>query len=100
MNYWKSYKVLEMVDSDIYVINLPPNFSIGFTFNIKDLIIYKLQHFILDDPFESLTPLTLSFATLSFAQKGYIDVILDIQFVSIKDDEIQWILAHEHVELS
>lgn len=84
MNYCKFYKVLEMVDSDIYVINLPPNFDIGFNFNIKDLIMYKLQHLILDDPFESLTPLTLS-----FAQKGYIDVILDVQFVSIRDDEIQ-----------
>jgi hypothetical protein len=62
MNYCKFYKVLEMVDSDIYVINLPPNFDIGFNFNIKDLIMYKLQHLILDDPFESLTPLTLSFA--------------------------------------
>lgn len=45
---------------------------------------YKMHYPIPNDPFETLTPLSLS-----LTQKEFIDIILDVQVVSIKDDEIQ-----------
>jgi hypothetical protein len=34
------FKVLQRVDPNAYVLDLPLNFGISFTFNIKDLVAY------------------------------------------------------------
>jgi len=78
------YKVLQIIKSNIYVIKLPLDFSIISTFNTKNLIIYKLQHPIYDDPFDIPTLLSLS-----LAQKKHINATLDAQVVFIRDDKIQ-----------
>jgi len=44
---------LQMIESNNYVIKLPLNFDISSTFNMKDLIIYKIQP-ILNAPFDTL----------------------------------------------
>jgi hypothetical protein len=58
----KTSKMLQMVESNIYVINLPSNFNIGSTSNIKNLVIYKWQQHIHDNPFKTSTPSPFSFA--------------------------------------
>ena len=78
------YKGLQIIKSNIYVIKLPLDFSIISIFNTKDLVIYKLQHPIYDDPFDILTLLSLL-----LAQKKHINATLDAQVVFISDDEIQ-----------
>jgi len=55
------FKVLQMIESNIYIMKLPPNFDISFTFNIKDLIIYKTQP-IPDASFDTPTSLSISLA--------------------------------------
>lgn len=49
-----------MIESNTYIINLLSNFGICSTFNIKDLIIYKRQQHIYDDPLKTFTILPLS----------------------------------------
>jgi hypothetical protein len=49
-----------MVESNIYIINLLLNFDISSIFNIKDSVIYRLQHHIPDDSFETFISLPLS----------------------------------------
>lgn len=49
-------KVLQMIESNSYVIKLSINFDVSSIFYMKDLVIYKTQQFILDDPFETLAP--------------------------------------------
>jgi len=78
------YKVLQMIKSNIYVIKLQLDFSIISTFNTNDLIIYKLQHPIHDDPFDIPTLLSLS-----LAQNKHINATLDAQVIFTRDDEIQ-----------
>ena len=53
----RPFKVLQMIKSNNYVIKLPLNFDISFTFNMKDLSIYKIQH-IPNASFD--TPISLS----------------------------------------
>jgi hypothetical protein len=48
-----------MVELNTYVIKLSLNFGITSTYNTNDLIIYKLQHLIHDDPFDIPTLLYL-----------------------------------------
>lgn len=86
LDHLKCYKWLNQI---FYVINLPPNFSISSTFNIN-LVIYKLQHLIPDDPFETLTPLLLS-----LAQKKCINAILNAKVIFTKDGKAQRISIRE-----
>jgi hypothetical protein len=77
--------MLQMIESNNYVIKLPLNFDISSTFNMKDLIIYKIQP-ILDAPFD--TPTSLS---ISLAQKKHINATLNAQVFFTRDDELQQI---------
>jgi hypothetical protein len=74
-----------MIESNNYVIKLPLNFDISSTFNMKDLIIYKIQP-ILDAPFD--TPTSLS---ISLAQKKHINATVNAQVFFTRDDELQQI---------
>ena len=86
------FKVLKRMGLNAYVIDLPYDYSISSSFNIKDLVAYKSPTAIPDTPFdESLldpndapipTPLPLN---LSYAHKESIDAILDEQIVSTRD---------------
>ena len=46
----KPFKVLQMIESNSYVIKFPSNFDISSTFNMKDMLIYKIQKHIFNDP--------------------------------------------------
>jgi hypothetical protein len=46
------FKVLQMIESNSYVIKLPLNFDINLTFDMKDLVIYKIQQSISNAPFD------------------------------------------------
>jgi hypothetical protein len=52
-----SFKVLQMIESNSYIIKLPLNFDINLTFDMKDLVVYKIQQAISDAPFD--IPITL-----------------------------------------
>ena len=43
VNSATSFKVLQMIESNSYVIKLPLNFDIIFIFDMKYLVIYKTQ---------------------------------------------------------
>ena len=64
---------MQIVVSTIYVIKLPQNFDINSTFNMKYLVIYKIQQSITYDPFET-SPLL----SLSLTQKKHINATLDV----------------------
>jgi hypothetical protein len=68
----RSFKALQMIESNCYIIKLPLNFNILSTFDMKDIIIYKTQQLISDDPFETLVLLSLS-----LAYKEYNNTTLD-----------------------
>jgi len=68
---------------------LPLNFDISFTFDMKDLVIYKTQQPIPDIHFETLAPLSLS-----LAQNKHINVTLNVQVVFTRDGELQQILVY------
>jgi len=70
------FKMLQINVSTIYVIKLPQNFDNNFTFDIKDLVIYKIQQSITDDLFETSPPLSLS-----LTQKKHINATLDVLVV-------------------
>jgi len=65
------FKVLQRVGPNAYVLDLPLDFGINFTFNIADLVAYQKQYPIpnypfemppnspLDDPIKTSTPVTL-----------------------------------------
>jgi hypothetical protein len=55
----KPYKVLQMIESNSYVIKFPSHFDISSTFNMKDMLIYKKQKHIFNDPYEIPTSLSL-----------------------------------------
>ena len=44
------FKILKKINSNAYVVNLPPNFSISPSFNIEDLIAYKGPNFFPNNP--------------------------------------------------
>jgi hypothetical protein len=84
----RPFKVLQMIESNNYVIKLSLNFDINSTFNMKDLIIYKIQP-IYDALF--YTPTSLS---ISLAQKKHINATLNAQVVFTRDGEFQQIPVH------
>jgi hypothetical protein len=84
----RSFKVLQMIELNNYVIKLSLNFDISSTFNMKDLIIYKIQP-IIDAPFDTHTSLSIS-----LAQKKHINATLNAQVVFTRDDELQQILVY------
>ena len=80
----RSFKELQIIESNSYVIKLSLNFNISSTFYMKDLIIYKIQQSICDDHIETIAPLSLS-----LAQKEHTNATLDALVVFTKDDELQ-----------
>ena len=81
----------QLVGQNAYVIDLPLNFGISSTFNIKDPIVNKKLHPIpddlmeiphnltLDDPIKTSTPFTLT-----SIQKDNIDIIPNEQVVFVR----------------
>jgi len=84
----RPFKVLQMIELNNYVIKLSLNFDISSTFNMKGLIIYKIQP-ILDAPFDTLTSLSIS-----LAQNEHINATLNAQVVFTRVDELQQILVY------
>jgi hypothetical protein len=78
----RPFKVLQMIESNNYVIKLTLNFDINSTFKMNDLVIYKTQQFIPDALFE-----TLALLSLSLAQKEHINATLNAQIVFTRDGE-------------
>jgi hypothetical protein len=50
----KPFQMLQIIESNNYVIKLSLNFDISFIFDMKDFIIYKIQP-IFNAPSETLT---------------------------------------------
>jgi len=84
----RPFKVLQMIKSNNYVIKLPLNFDISFTFSMKDLGIYKIQP-IPDASFDALTSLSIS-----LTQKEHINATLNAQVIFTRDGELQQILVY------
>jgi hypothetical protein len=84
----RPFKMLQMIESNNYVIKLPLNFNISSSFNMKDLSIYKIQP-IPNTSFN--TPTSLS---ISLAQKEHINATLNAQVVFTKDGELQQISVY------
>jgi hypothetical protein len=81
------------------VIDIPPEHGVSLTFNVEDLIPYKDQLTILDDPFEdhevhdtNHMPSSIQLP-LPPTHTEYIDAILDEQVVFNRDDEVQHFLV-------
>jgi len=72
-----------MIESNNYIIKLPLNFDISYTFDMKDLVIYKTQQSIPNVSFETLTLLSLS-----LAQNEHINATLNAHVVFIRDVEL------------
>ena len=93
--------MLKRVGSNVYVLDLPHDFSISSTFNIEDLVAYHKSLPISNYPFEMpLNPLfndpieTFIPCTLTSIQKDNVNVILDEQVVLNRNGEVQWSLVH------
>jgi len=82
--------VLQITETNIYVINLPPKFGINYALNVKDLVIHKLQHLISDYSFK---PLYCN-SYLS-KKKKHINATLNAHVVFIRDNEIQRTQFHD-----
>ena len=85
-----------------YVINLPYDYGISFSFNIEDLVAYKSPTATPDtpfdepllDPIDAPIPIPTSLPlNLSYAYKESIDAILDEQIVSTRDGGIHHFLV-------
>jgi hypothetical protein len=82
--------MLQMIESNNYIIKLPLNFDISYTFDMKDLVIYKTQQYIPNIYFE-----TLALLSLSLAQNEHINATLNAHVVFTRDVELQQILVYE-----
>ena len=94
------FKVLKRMGPNAYVIDLPHDYGINFSFNIEDLVAYKSPIAILDTTFDEplLDPIDTPIPTplplnLPYAHKESIDVILDEQIVSIRDEGVHRFLV-------
>ena len=45
------FKILKKINSNTYVVDLPPNFGISYTFNVEDLFPYRGTFDTPSDPF-------------------------------------------------
>jgi len=48
------FKILKKINSNTYIIDLPPDFGISSTFNISELVAYKGSLFNPDNPLVDL----------------------------------------------
>ncbi|GFZ01778.1 leucine-rich repeat protein kinase family protein [Actinidia rufa] len=98
------FKVLKRIGPDAFVIDLPPDSGISSTFNIEDLVAFKSNFAIPNDPFfepihePTIDPPTTSTITITPlpifpAPKEHIDAILDEQIISTRDGGVQRILV-------
>jgi hypothetical protein len=69
------FKVLQRIELNSYIIKLSLNFDINFTFDMKNPIIYKLQHIF--DAFLRFIP----HYPYHYHTKKYINATLDAQVV-------------------
>jgi len=83
VNSARPFKVLQMIESNNYVIKLPLNFDISSTFDMKDLVIYKTQQPIPNTLFDTPTSLPIS-----LAQNEHINATLNAQVVFTRDGEL------------
>ncbi|KAL9407207.1 hypothetical protein Peur_004179 [Populus x canadensis] len=86
----RPFKMLQMIESNNYIIKLPLNFDISYNFDMKDLVIYKTQKSIPNAFFETLTSLSLS-----LAQKEHINATLNAHVVFTRVVELQQIVVYE-----
>ena len=86
------FKVLKQIGLNAYVIDLPHDYGINFSFNIEDLVAYKSPIVIPDNLFDKplLDPINAPIPSplplnLPYAHKESVDAILDEQIVSTGD---------------
>ena len=86
------FKVLKQIGLNAYVIDLPHDYGINFSFNIEDLVAYKSPIVIPDNLFDKplLDPINAPIPSplplnLPYAHKESVDAILDEQIVSTRD---------------
>jgi hypothetical protein len=85
----RPFTVLQMIESNIYVIKLLLNFDISSTFDMKNFVLYKTQQPIPYALFETIASLSLS-----LGQKEHINATLNAQVVFTKEGELQQILVY------
>jgi hypothetical protein len=91
---------LKWVDPNAYLLDLPLDYGISFTFNIEDLVVFKGTAVIPDTPFDEPLPDPVDIPlpipaplNLPYARKEHIDAILDEQIVSTRDGGVQRFLV-------
>jgi hypothetical protein len=83
------FKILKWVGPNAYLLDLPPDYGINSTFNIKDLVAF-------DEPLPNPIDIPLPIPTplnLPYALKEHIDAILDEKIVSTRDGGVQRFLV-------
>uniref|UniRef100_A0A2N9E2R4 Integrase catalytic domain-containing protein n=1 Tax=Fagus sylvatica TaxID=28930 RepID=A0A2N9E2R4_FAGSY len=97
------FKILKRVGPNAYLLDLPPDYGISFTFKIEDLISFKGTAVIPNTPFDEPLPdpIDIPFPiptplNLPYARKEHINAILDEQIVSTRDGGVQRFLVRWH----